>query len=134
MPNPIQDRVAAALAVLAKPDKVHDLAVDDAGHVSFTFHLTREDPATLVRDARKAVQAVAGVADVKINVVDAGGGRQTGGQGAASSPVPPPPSPSEMPHLGRVLAISSGKGGVGKSTVSVEPRRRARARRARASA
>ena len=24
-----------------------------------------------------------------------------------------------MPHLGRVLAISSGKGGVGKSTVSV---------------
>ena len=122
MPNPIQDRVAAALAALAMPDKVHDLAVDEAGHVSFTFQLTREDPATLVRDARKAVQAIAGVADVKINVVDAGGaggGRQAGGQGAASSPVPPPPSPSEMPHLGRVLAISSGKGGVGKSTVSV---------------
>jgi ATP-binding protein involved in chromosome partitioning len=122
VPNPIQDRVAAALAALAMPDKVHDLAVDEAGHVSFTFQLTREDPATLVRDARKAVQAIAGVADVKINVVDAGGaggGRQAGGQGAASSPVPPPPSPSEMPHLGRVLAISSGKGGVGKSTVSV---------------
>ena len=122
MPNPIQDRVAAALAALAMPDKVHDLAVDEAGHVSFTFQLTREDPATLVRDARKAVQAIAGVADVKITVVDAGGaggGRQAGGQGAASSPVPPPPSPSEMPHLGRVLAISSGKGGVGKSTVSV---------------
>jgi ATP-binding protein involved in chromosome partitioning len=122
VPNSIQDRVAAALAALAQPDKVHDLAVDDAGHVSFTFHLTREDPATLVRDARKAVQAVAGVADVKINVVDAagaGGGRQVGGQGVAPSPVPPPSSPTEMPHLGRVLAISSGKGGVGKSTVSV---------------
>jgi ATP-binding protein involved in chromosome partitioning len=121
VPNAIQDRVAAALAALAQPDKVHDLAVDDAGHVSFTFHLTREDPATLVRDARKAVQAVVGVADVKINVVDAahpggaGGARQAG----AAPAVPPPPTPSEMPHLGRVLAISSGKGGVGKSTVSV---------------
>ena len=122
MPNAIQDQVAAALAALAQPDKVHDLAVDDAGHVSFTFHLTREDPATLVRDARKAVQAVVGVTDVKISVVDAGGAtRPSGGQAAsgAPAPVPPPPTPSEMPHLGRVLAISSGKGGVGKSTVSV---------------
>jgi ATP-binding protein involved in chromosome partitioning len=32
--------------------------------------------------------------------------------------VPPPPTPQELPGLGRVLAISSGKGGVGKSTVS----------------
>jgi ATP-binding protein involved in chromosome partitioning len=122
VPNAIQDQVAAALAALAQPDKVHDLAVDDAGHVSFTFHLTREDPATLVRDARKAVQAVVGVTDVKISVVDAGGAtRPSGGQAAsgAPAPVPPPPTPSEMPHLGRVLAISSGKGGVGKSTVSV---------------
>jgi ATP-binding protein involved in chromosome partitioning len=123
VPNEIQDRVAAALAALAKPDKIHDLAVDDAGHVSFTFHLTRDDPATLVRDARRAVQGVPGVVDVKINVVDAAGaerGRAAVGRGAAAaSAVPPPPSPSEMPHLGRVLAISSGKGGVGKSTVSV---------------
>src|SRR5213075_2788938 len=29
-----------------------------------------------------------------------------------------PPTPDELPHLGKVLAISSGKGGVGKSTVS----------------
>jgi ATP-binding protein involved in chromosome partitioning len=122
VPNEIQRRVAAALAALTKPDKVHDLVVDDAGHVSFTFQLTREDPATLVRDARKSLQAVPGVADVKINVVDAGGaggGRQAGAQGSAASAVPPPPTPAEMPHLGRVLAISSGKGGVGKSTVSV---------------
>ncbi len=125
MLNAIQDRVAAALAALAQPDKVHDLAVNDAGHVSFTFHLTREDPATLVRDARKAVQAVAGVADVKISVVDAAGPAGLSGPGparqagAAPSSVPPPPTPAEMPHLGRVLAISSGKGGVGKSTVSV---------------
>jgi len=32
--------------------------------------------------------------------------------------VPPPPTPVEYPNLGRVLAISSGKGGVGKTTVA----------------
>ncbi|HMA38969.1 MAG TPA: Mrp/NBP35 family ATP-binding protein [Gemmatimonadales bacterium] len=122
MPNEIQQRVSAALAAL-QPDRIHDLAVDDAGQVSFTFHLKREDPATLVRDARRAVQALEGVTGVKINVVDsatpAGPASRSGaGPGRASSPVPPPPSPEDMPRLGRALAISSGKGGVGKSTVS----------------
>jgi ATP-binding protein involved in chromosome partitioning len=99
---------------------VRDLVADDAGAVSFTFALTREDPGSLARDARKAAQGVAGVTAVKVNVVDAGGaaaGRATGGA-RPSSPVPPPPTPDEMPALGKVLAISSGKGGVGKSTVS----------------
>ncbi len=120
MPSDIHARIAAALAALTRPDKINDLVVDDDGKVSFTFHLTREDPATLVRDARKAVQAVGGVREVKVNVVDPGGAapQPTGPRGAASSPVPPPSSPVEMPHLGRALAISSGKGGVGKSTVS----------------
>ena len=112
--NDIHTRIAAALAALASPDKVHDLVVDDAGKVSFTFHLTREDPATLVRDARKAVQAVDGVREVKVNVTDPG----TAARPAAAPSVPPPPSPVDMPDLGRALAISSGKGGVGKSTVS----------------
>ena len=39
-------------------------------------------------------------------------------QRAAAPSVPPPPTPQEFPGLGKVLAISSGKGGVGKSTVS----------------
>ena len=124
MSTELHQRIAAALAAIATPDKVHDLVVDDAGKVSFTFHLTREDPATLVRDARKAVQAVEGVREVKVNVTDPGTSRSpsTGAgappRGAPSSPVPPPPSPVDMPDLGRALAISSGKGGVGKSTVS----------------
>ncbi len=102
---------------------VHDLAVDDRGQVTFTFLLSAEDPGTLARDARKAVQAVAGVTGVKITV--AGGGAPARGPGArpGASPgapgVPPPPTPVELPHLGKVLAVSSGKGGVGKSSVSV---------------
>ena len=31
---------------------------------------------------------------------------------------PPPPQPADYPNLGRIIAISSGKGGVGKSTVA----------------
>ena len=122
VPSDLHHRIAAALAAISSPDKAHDLVVDDAGKVSFTFHLTREDPATLVRDARKAVQAVDGVREVKVNVTDPGAGARPGeggpGKGAAQPSVPPPPSPVDMPDLGRALAISSGKGGVGKSTVS----------------
>ena len=36
----------------------------------------------------------------------------------AQRPVPPPQQPVTYPNLGRVIAISSGKGGVGKSTVA----------------
>src|SRR5258706_15779385 len=105
---------------------VKDVTVDSAGAVTFTFVPTREDPGSLARQARKAVEGVSGVTGVKMNVVDsadgAGGGRgpqqaaRPSGRPAAAPPAPP--TPDEMPSLGKVLAISSGKGGVGKSTVS----------------
>jgi len=100
---------------------VKDIVVDEGGAVSFTFVLTREDPGSLARQARKAAEGVPGVTGVKINVVDSadGGGQATArppGRPAAAPPAPP--TPDEMPGLGKVLAVSSGKGGVGKSTVS----------------
>src|SRR5947208_5439042 len=103
---------------------VKDVAVDGAGQVTFTFTLTQADPPTLAREARKAVQAVEGVTAVRVNVTDAGAGPAgTTPREAARRPgpgaVPPPPTPVELPHLGKVLAVSSGKGGVGKSSVSV---------------
>ncbi|HSR14581.1 MAG TPA: Mrp/NBP35 family ATP-binding protein, partial [Gemmatimonadales bacterium] len=93
------------------------------GRVAFTFLLSREDPATLVREARKALQAIEGVAEVKISVVDPAGpaavthgppGAPQSAQGGVPAPVP-----AAMPSLGKVIAVSSGKGGVGKSTVAV---------------
>src|SRR5437868_8978892 len=36
----------------------------------------------------------------------------------AQRPVPPPQQPTHYPNLGKVIAISSGKGGVGKSTIA----------------
>jgi ATP-binding protein involved in chromosome partitioning len=118
----LTQRVRDALAAVTNPrtggadvvtaGMVKDLAVDGDGVVSFTFALTREDPGSLARDARKAAQAVSGVTAVKVTVVDAGG------PASARAAVPAPPAPNEMPALGKVIAISSGKGGVGKSTVS----------------
>jgi len=103
---------------------VRDITVDAAGAVTFTFVLTREDPGSLARQARKAVESVPGVSAVKMNVVDSADGsaqpaaRPSGGGRPAAAPSPPaPPTPDEMPSLGKVLAISSGKGGVGKPTV-----------------
>jgi ATP-binding protein involved in chromosome partitioning len=100
---------------------VRDITVTPSGGVSFTFLLSREDPATLVREARAAVGAVEGVRreEVRISVADPSGpGRPTHPPpGAVPAAVAPPPAP-EQPNLGRVIAVSSGKGGVGKSTVA----------------
>jgi len=130
MANQTQALVAGALTNVRNPrvdndvisaGMVEDLEVSEDGTVAFTFLLARDDPASLVREARSAVQAVDGVTAVKVKVREPGAGPSSG-QGAGKPPgaaaVPPPPKPVEMPNLGRVIAISSGKGGVGKSTLS----------------
>jgi ATP-binding protein involved in chromosome partitioning len=126
----LEARVTSALARVHNPrleadllsaGMIRDLVVTDDGKVSFTFLLAREDPATLVREARAAVTAIEGVRreDVKISVVDPSGPvRATHAPPGASPVVPPPPAPLEQPNLGRIVAVSSGKGGVGKSTVA----------------
>jgi ATP-binding protein involved in chromosome partitioning len=50
-----------------------------------------------------------------------GGGRALPvmNEAPARRPVPPPQQPVAYPELGQVIAVSSGKGGVGKSTVAV---------------
>ena len=115
---------------------VRDLAVNDEGKVTFTFLLSREDPATLVREARQAIRQLDGVGEIKINVVDPAGAQGPthgppqggqggqgghGGRGAGPQSVATgvqAPVPMAQPNLGKVIAVSSGKGGVGKSTVA----------------
>jgi len=123
--------VAAALSRIQNPrlgndllsaGMIRELEVAD-GRVSFTFLLGRQDPATLVREARKALQAVDGVTEVKINVTDPAGPapvtHQAPGTPQSAAAGVPAQTPQEIPGLGRVIAVSSGKGGVGKSTVAV---------------
>jgi ATP-binding protein involved in chromosome partitioning len=115
-------------ADLLSAGMVRDLAVGADGSVSFTVLLSAEDPATIVRQARAAVEGVEGVVKerVKIAVKNPAAAAPPAGStptpapaaGAAAPNVPPPPTPVQYPNLGRILAISSGKGGVGKSTIS----------------
>ena len=130
-PTELSSQVTAALAALQNPrvgrdlvaaGMVRDLTVEEGGLVQFTFLLGRDDPATLARDARRAVKGVPGVTEVRMTVADPGAPRASaqgpGPRPAGMENVPPPPTAQEMPTMGKVLAISSGKGGVGKSTVS----------------
>ena len=117
---------------------VRDLALTDDGKVRLTFLLGAQDPASLVRDIRQTIERVDGVSEVRVDVKDPSQAQRPGSpQGAPAAapnpralPVmeppraaagpqrPAPPSPVTYPNLGRIIAISSGKGGVGKSTVA----------------
>lgn len=149
MSGPLQARIAAALAGVVNPrtgqdlvasEMVRDVGVSVEGRVRFTMLLDARDPASLVRDARQAVEKVDGVQDVRVDVKDPAQAAAPAPKPAAKpaakpasralpvmgqepqsrkAQTPAAPTPVAYPHLGRVLAISSGKGGVGKTTVAV---------------
>ncbi len=129
---------------------VRDIGTTLDGKVHLTVILSAEDDATIVRDVRQAVERVAGVTEVRVNVRDPseiGRHRPAAAQPAtqtattptartssaralpvmddptapprAAAPRPAAPQPVLYPNLGKVIAVSSGKGGVGKSTVAV---------------
>ena len=107
---------------------VQSLDVDDEGNARFQFMVRPEDPADLVKTAREAVEAIDGIGQVKIDVQlpqmapSRGGGRGAaeGGQGGLKpGSVPAPtPKPGLLTDVRHVIAVSSGKGGVGKSMVA----------------
>src|ERR671937_2543614 len=120
---------------------IREVGVSLEGKVRFTILLDAKDPASLVREVRQAVERVDGVTDVRVDVKDpsqaepsrpgAMPGRPAAGPASGRSlpvvgqepqsrraAVPPAPTPVAYPNLGRILAISSGKGGVGKTTVA----------------
>ncbi|HLU25815.1 MAG TPA: Mrp/NBP35 family ATP-binding protein [Longimicrobiales bacterium] len=128
------ERVRAALSGVRNPKtgtdvlaggQVSELEADGEGKVRLQFLLRPQDPGTLVRDVRAAVEAVEGVSRVKIDVklpdtLQAQRQRPRGGRTLAPGSVPAPtPDPNLAPGIRRVVAVSSGKGGVGKSTVAV---------------
>ncbi|HLA88973.1 MAG TPA: Mrp/NBP35 family ATP-binding protein [Gemmatimonadaceae bacterium] len=125
--------------------QVRDIATTTDGRVRLTLLLAANDDATLARDVRQALERVEGVREVRVDVKDAAEVRSraaTAGQGGAAAgggatparraalPVMentpqsaragvPAPTPVAYPNLGTIIAVSSGKGGVGKSTVTV---------------
>ncbi|HET9947849.1 MAG TPA: Mrp/NBP35 family ATP-binding protein [Longimicrobiales bacterium] len=102
--------------------QVQGIEVDAEGRVHFQFLLQPDDPGDLLKQARKAVEALPGVREVKINVQlpqmtpGSSGGRR-GGLRPGSVPAPTP-KPGILRDVRHVIAVSSGKGGVGKSMVA----------------
>ncbi len=117
---------------------IRDFTVSDDGKVRLSVVLAAQDPASLVREVRRTVEETDGVADVRVDVKDPSQVKGAPAAAPHARPAPAPaqgrmlpvmesspapqrptaPQPKSYPHLGRIIAISSGKGGVGKSTVA----------------
>ncbi len=118
--GPTPQQVLDVLATIQDPDlgrdvvslgMIKELDVSPQGKVSFTFELTT--PACPVRDrfktqAQDLVGDIPGVSEVEVRMT------------ANVRPAFMRPKPSEiLPGVKQTIAIASGKGGVGKSTVAV---------------
>ncbi|HEX8918782.1 MAG TPA: Mrp/NBP35 family ATP-binding protein [Chloroflexota bacterium] len=118
-----KDAVMDALRQIIDPDLHRDIVSlgmikqleirpgNEGSHVSFTFELTT--PACPVRDqfkskAEAVVAAIPGVEIVAVNMT--ANVRQSTPSGAKAQ--------IELPNVKNVIAVGSGKGGVGKSTVA----------------
>jgi ATP-binding protein involved in chromosome partitioning len=137
MATPLTARVSAALQRIRHPrtgadvvtsQAVRDIATTTSGKVRLTLLLAPGDDPVLARSIRQTLEQVDGVTDVQIDVAEAAAfeaNRKPSGralpvmnqQPAAPARVPAP-TPVAQPNLGRIIAVSSGKGGVGKSTVA----------------
>jgi ATP-binding protein involved in chromosome partitioning len=96
---------------------IKDLHIHD-GDVTFTLAFTNQPPATkatLHATASKAVSQIPGVGKVQVKMGSAS--RQP--QSAGPEPHGHAPGPELIPEVKHTVAVSSGKGGVGKSTVAV---------------
>jgi ATP-binding protein involved in chromosome partitioning len=124
--------------------QVQKLDVQEDGTVRFSFFMSPEDPGALVKELRSAAEGVEGVSSVKVNVqlpqTPPSGPQAAGPQAPGPHPAGPPgqvspqggpeggpapgsvPTPTPRPTLladvKRIVAVSSGKGGVGKSMVA----------------
>ena len=132
MTSPLLEKVRAALATVNDPEikrpitdlkMVEGLAVDDTGRVTLTVLLTVSGcpmKDTITRDVNAAVRAVPGVTDVDLTL----GVMTTEQRGALQETLRGGQAQREIPFaqaasLTKVYAIASGKGGVGKSSVTV---------------
>ncbi len=106
---------------------VRDLVIDGS-QVSFTLAFTNQTPAAKVAlhsGASRALSQMPGVGKVQIKMgsASAPAGAHAHGHAHAHAPQGAPgaaaPSPEFIPEVAHTVAVSSGKGGVGKSTVAV---------------
>jgi ATP-binding protein involved in chromosome partitioning len=143
MADTLHQRITDALVGVVNPrtgkdvfttEMVRDVGTTTSGKVRLTLLLGADDDPALARDVRQALERVEGIVEARVDIAD---------PRAFERPAPPPPRPAgralpvveperprhqhavpaaptpvAYPNLGRVVAVSSGKGGVGKSTVT----------------
>jgi ATP-binding protein involved in chromosome partitioning len=103
---------------------VRDVSVR-GGDVSLTLAFSGQPPATKVMlhsMASKLVGQLPGVAKVQVKMGAAGASAAQAhahGHAHAAPSAPQPKAPDFIPEVRHTMAVSSGKGGVGKSTVAV---------------
>ncbi len=143
----LAERIEGALRAVINPrsgadvvsaEMIRDVATTTDGKVRLTLLLAATDDATLVRSVRQAVERIDGVTDVRVDPKDpaefapkpkpagapaAGASRalpimEAQPQSAARPGAGSVPAPVVYPKLGKIIAVSSGKGGVGKSTIT----------------
>ncbi len=131
----LQQKIESALATVRSPrsgatviedELVRDVGVTTDGRVSLTVVLSSSDDPGVVREVRRAVEGIAGVKDVRVDVKDPAQFARPAARALpvmdnrpAAAPRGSVPPPVSYPNLGHVIAVSSGKGGVGKSTLAV---------------
>ena len=132
MSTPMLEQLHAALATVNDPEikrpitdlgMVDSVVVDEAGLVTLTVLLTVAGcplKDTITRDVNAALRAVPGVTDVDLTLgvmtaEQRAGLKEVLGGGAAQRDIPF----AQPGSLTKVFAIASGKGGVGKSSVTV---------------
>jgi ATP-binding protein involved in chromosome partitioning len=117
---PSKEEVLTVLSAIKDPDlgrdvvslgMIKELAISEAGKVSFTFELTT--PACPVRDrfqqlAHDLVSGLPGVTAVDLRMTANVRAAHNGGVQSGA-----------IPGVKHVIAVASGKGGVGKSTIAV---------------
>jgi len=97
---------------LVELDLIRDVTIKPSGVVSFTL-LTDAEPAarqTLIDRCKATIKTLPGVTDVWVKVSE------------TAAPIPPKPSGAStvsIEGVKHIIAISSGKGGVGKTSVAV---------------
>jgi len=95
-------------------DMVRDIAIKSNGVVSFTLLLndpnsSKRDP--LIQECKTAIKAIATVTDVWVKVI--------ANSPAIATPAAPTNALQGIEGVKHIIAISSGKGGVGKTSISV---------------
>ena len=110
---------------LVASGRLSDVVVDDAGRVMFSITIDPSEAADMERVRQAAVTAVQGLPSVTGVFASLTADRPTGSAGAPPSPAAAQrpraaaqPKNQRIPGVAHVIAVASGKGGVGKSTTA----------------